>query len=333
MIFTSRLTSVNSKDSSGYSPAADALRDTVLDLLVGPYNIPPPSPKRRSKGEPVALSSASAMSKVEGVLWTLLSGSGYSLDMTVPVSKAEAAECLRQVKAILTGVDWGRREESFRDGTEKRSGKSETAGSLSSSHSSSSSQPQASHFQSQQEGVSDMADIDEFMTTLQMFSVCCKAIIHAYNAAEKKHSAHIEYQSLRDVVGCLSPGIASDLANGLLEAISHSSHRWRRRFEKTFEVSAPVERPSEAWGDSDESHRVHDRISSVRSIKQLKSLERQRFIHTTRAEIPGIALFSALCKHIPSYSVDVLLKVVEPQEQPARPVTQSTSSWSLWGSR
>lgn len=296
---------------------------------MGPRNVPPPTPKRRTKGETTELVSATAMSKVEGLLWTLLSGSGYSLEMTLPISKAEAVECLRQVKAILNDVDWGRQEESFRHGAGKRNRHCDSSTGTNLHHSSSKYQTDQLH--NHQECESDLADIDEFMTTLQLFSTCCKIIIHTYNAAEKKHSTNIEFQSLGDLVDCLSPGTASDLANALLEAISHGSYRWRRRFENSFELHAPLVTLGNTWGKAD---RKHDRISSVRAIKYLKGLEKFRYFHTSCAEIPGMSLFTTLCKHIPAYSADVLLKVVEPPDQPIPPtITSTSSSWSLWGSR
>lgn len=336
MLFSPRLASVKGEPSLASSTTSefDILRRAVLDILTGtlpPHALPPsPSPSRRANKEEPFVASLATMAKAEGLLWALISGAGYPLDMTIPVSRSEAVECLRKVKSVMASVEWGRREELFRGirNAADSSSSNGTTGGLS---------EQSTGL----EGASEVADIDEYMTTLQLFGICCKAVILAYNAAEKRKSFTGEFHSLRDMVECLSPGTASDLANGLLEAISHCSYRWRRRFEDSMELcAAPLmaqySKPKQSRDHLNISTDsiVHDRISSVRSTKQLKSMEKTRYVHTARAEIPGITLFSALCTHIPAYTVDVLLKVVEPPEQPARlPSRPSSSSWSLWGSR
>ena len=307
----------------------DVLREAVLNLLTTPFSpaAAVSSPRRHKvSAEKSVVSSFPELARVESLMWALLSGNGYSLNMTVPVSRAEAAECLRHVKAVLVDVEWSRREEALRKGIDKGFSSSPSA------------VPQTSQI-GQLEGSSELSDIDELMTTLQLFSVSCKTIILAYNALEKSQKTEaLEFQSLNDLFNSLAPGTASDLANGLLGAIAHCSYRWRRRYERSFEVSGAREDSARMVSevnrimDGQQNGKNHDRISSIRSARQLKAMERWRFINSTSAEVPGVTLFAALCKHIPSYTADVLLKCVEPPEQPTV-VTPSTSSWSLWGSR
>jgi hypothetical protein len=246
---------------------------------------------------------------IEGTIWSLLTATDSWPDMDMPVSKEEAIHTLKRTKRILSAVNW-----KVIDSKNKSVSMEESNMNIS------------------------MLETEEFMRMLHLVNIVCRTIVMSYNSAQKpplpfrpvnphpkprtNSSGQFSpsppcFESLLD---SLSPGTSSDLANAILEAMTLCGSVWEERFAaQYFTSSAPGGGGSrEGW--------------------QLSAVLEERYMRVQRAELPLLAVFGAICKHMPAFSPQVLMKVFDegvvtdlPVRGAAAEVPPASRGWSLWG--
>jgi hypothetical protein len=302
------------------SQEEEKLRDLILDTLTVPY----PGGSACVNQEDVA--------RVESYLWTFLSSSQYPTDILLPFKKEEVLECLKNFRSLLAAAGW----------------KSSSNQSRQENHAN---QPLKSKTHTDTlEATLPLKEAEEFLLIVNLLSNWCRMLALAWNSYEKVHrsgnvsqtvspSRHDETISFESLITCLTPGTASDLANVILESISGCYHQiWTKKFE-LFHIRHGVH--SLPHLASKKSHDEDQELSQshrgpLRAGRLLKSIEKKRYIAVTEIELPVRNIFQQICKHMPTYSIDVLYKVFESNSAPVSapvisvtttPPQSSTSTW------
>jgi hypothetical protein len=167
-----------------------------------------------------------------------------------------------------------------------------------------------------------MIETEEYMRMLHLVNVLCRTLILSFNSTQKPTlpyrpalpSTHLSDLSMVDIIDSLSPGTSSDLANAILEAMTLCSWIWRMRLDAQYHASG--------------SEQVHD------TCLEMSELLVERYVFIQRAELPLLAIFGSICRHMPSFSPDVLMKIFEDGEEvvlTAKSQEPVASRWSLWG--
>lgn len=313
------------------------MRDIVLDLLTTPLS-------------GTICTNFGDIARVESYLWTLLTSSQYPSDILLPFKKEEIVECLKSFRSILTATGWKVSNPNTRPDTNNsnpsRTAKSQLDISNHLNHS-------TDHM------VSKVKETEEFLHILHLLSIVSRSLILAWNSYEKVQiqsntspvyspsGSNYSEATLESLLNCLTPGSASDLANMILEGVKLCYHHvWLKRYESLHirhgfhDLHINLHSRS-----SDEDHQIHSpgsqsilRNRYLRAGKLLRMIDRKRYMSVQHIELPVRCIFQQICKHIPTYSVDVLHHIVDPSTQAINshtptlptPPPQSSSSWSLW---
>jgi len=183
---------------------------------------------------------AAALVSIDRVLWALLTSPASVNDIPLP-PKADTALCLKVHKRLLNLAKWN---------------PSSTSGARASSSSSSS---DADGSQTAARGLASgiigarawlwgasapapalSLEVDELLSVVHLASVATKAIVLAHSIQEKQHANGAGSNkeeggaqmtpTLGAALALLPPGLNSDAANSLLEALERCVGLWRRRF-------------------------------------------------------------------------------------------------------
>jgi hypothetical protein len=324
----------------------ERLRDLVLDLLTAPTN-----------GS--ICSTFGDVARVESYLWTLLSSSQYPCDIILPFKKEEIGECLKNFRSILTVTGW------------KASTANHNRSEVPNHHTAKTPSELPNHSHGAVEGGGfKIKETEEFLHVLHLLSILCRSLVLAWNSFEKVHlqthalsltsgspSAPYLEVSLDALLGCLTPGSASDLANLILEGIKLCNQQiWYKKYE-SFQIRHGFHSifPDDGTGirirsfdEETSSSQLNSPTNSQAIFKKryakagryLRSIDRKRYLGVHDIELPARCIFQQICKHIPNYSVDVLHKIFETSTQATTngmgqpheiaPPLSSSSTWSLW---
>lgn len=255
-------------------------------------------------------SSIRSSAQIEGAIWNLVSATDSCPNMQMPVSKEEAIHTLKRTKRILSAVNW-KVAESKTKSLSMLVDESLHGSSMSIS----------------------MIETEEYMRILNLVNTVCRTVIMAWNSAQKPvlplqavnpvaiTQGADAVPSFEHLMDSLSPGTSSDLANAILESMTLCGSVWTERLNAKY-FTTGSQNPQEAFNytyNSLEKGRVN-----------MCDILVERHIHVQRAELPLLAVFGAICKHMPAFSPDVLMKIFEEGVVTMAPVTP-TRSWSLWG--
>jgi hypothetical protein len=339
----------------------ERFREIVLDLLTTPTN-------------GTVCSTFGDVARVESFLWTLLSSSQYSCDIILPFKKEEIVECLKTFRSILTAAGWKANSTATQHRPEATSSNPSFRGTKSQLDMSNHSQVSAT-----ENTVSKVKETEELLQILHLLSILSRSLVLAWNSYEKIHlptlpsssissSPHSpEYMevSLDALLGCLTPGSASDLANLILEGVKLCHQQiWQKKFESfhirqgfhVLSTSAENEGLSSLQSrsiDEETTSQLNSPTTHNRSLlkkrfhkagKYLRTVDKKRYLGVQEVELPLRCIFQQICKHIPNYSLDILQKIFDQQGQgastkigngngttaPSPPSNSSSSSWSLW---
>lgn len=181
----------------------DHATSAILSLLTGELFA--------GQGESHHHTSDPLLARVDKLLWALLTSPAAVSDMMIP-SKAEAALCLKYYKRLLNAARWNDAGAGF-------SGQSFSKGvNLSWLWGSASEAPVHS------------LEVEELLSVVHLLSVLTKAIVLAHGAMEKTGLDTGRGMSLGLALQNLPPGLNSDIANSLLEALERCVEIWRKRF-------------------------------------------------------------------------------------------------------
>ena len=250
--------------------------------------------------------------EIEGAIWSLVAATESFPSMTMPVSKEEAIHTLKRTKRILSSVNWKVADSKQKSLCISSEEESSTGNSMNIS----------------------MIETEEYMRMLNLVNIVCRTIVMACNSAQKPvvplqtinpTAAPVtkDVSSFEESMDSLSPGISSDLANAILESMTLCGSVWTERLHAKYFTNTDHEQKQQTVSPDDN-----------RSHPEQPGILVERYIHVQRAELPLLAIFSAICKHMPAFSPDVLMKIFEDgvvAEVSVEPAVSTARGWSLWG--
>ena len=235
---------------------------------------------------------------IETALWSLIADIEYYPKMPMPISKDEAIFMLKKTKRILALANW-------------KSKKSK-----------------ATKLPSDVllENISSI-ETEEYMRMLNLINTVCRTIVMAYNSAQKPNlpyqlvnpSSKANDSNIFDyMMDALSPGTSSDLANAILESMSLCGPVWKLKYDAQFFTTTT----SYHSGD-DMTQELHEMVH-------------QRYVRSCRAHLPLLTVFGAICKHMPTFSPEVLMKIFDDSDDTVESKSTAlkeiaSNGWSLWG--
>eukprot|EP00603_Paraphysomonas_imperforata_P008233 CAMPEP_0114423204 /NCGR_PEP_ID=MMETSP0103-20121206/6025_1 /TAXON_ID=37642 ORGANISM="Paraphysomonas imperforata, Strain PA2" /NCGR_SAMPLE_ID=MMETSP0103 /ASSEMBLY_ACC=CAM_ASM_000201 /LENGTH=1099 /DNA_ID=CAMNT_0001591853 /DNA_START=45 /DNA_END=3341 /DNA_ORIENTATION=- len=170
----------------------------------------------------------------------------------------------------------------------------------------------------------NMVETEEYMRMLHLVNVVCRIIVMSFNSAQKPSlpfrptlpTTTASVISMEVLIDSLSPGTSSDLANAILEAMTLCSLIWSQRLDARY--------------FSDDGDNNRDSVATTEMSRMLV----ERYIFVERAELPLLGIFGAICRHMPTFSPDVLMKIFDDTDdlmtEAVVPAPSSVSRWSLW---
>ena len=224
-----------------------------------------------------------SLARTEVHLLSLLHSSNSVHDALCP-SKSDAAHLLRHYRKLLTTSKW-------------KSTPTKKVGLLSAFAFGSKKNDEDSPF-----GV----ELDSFFSTIQILCVLCKAIVLARNAEGRiSKNGHSGVKSFGVLMGGLSPGIKSDVANGLLAALEHTSALSKKRFKKIVVSSVTLPHTPLTSNNSQKEKYNEGRLMPISQNGEIHDIfdpihsARIRYLRQIEPTLPGLAVLKTISDLLP----------------------------------
>lgn len=233
--------------------------------------------------DPLDLSvpSVAEVCQTDRVLWSLLTISKKTMHTASAPSRASVALCLRMYRHILSEANWKSTV------IPKKSFLSAMAG--------------FSTFNNEENVAVMDHDSEEFFVIVHLLCIVCRSIIMGYLALEKQAASKSNQPSPQvgvlpsfgELQECLAPGVKSDLANSLLEALEKCRFCLRRRFEALWFLAID-------WKQGQQPQPDKGSVGHIVDSSSLMKDNMEHYLTRTKPIVPASALFDVISGQLPN---------------------------------